>query len=157
MDCISARCSVCRRLVLPRSRVSGEADFCWFLGFPDPFAVATLNGEQTNTTSVIKRTLNPYWNETFEMCVLPVVGAGGVCWVIPFADEATGVRRRIVYSRFRCLIRRSSRRRIRDSWGLSMFGLVMWSTSILGKMVSRPAVNGLLLRYTNDHGRDAHA
>jgi Ca2+-dependent lipid-binding protein len=39
------------------------------LGFPDPFAVATLNGEQTNTTSVIKRTLNPYWNETFEMCV----------------------------------------------------------------------------------------
>ncbi|OBT42827.1 E3 ubiquitin-protein ligase hulA [Pseudogymnoascus sp. WSF 3629] len=35
--------------------------------FPDPFAVATLNGEQTNTTSVIKRTLNPYWNETFEM------------------------------------------------------------------------------------------
>lgn len=55
---------------LPRSRVRGEADFCWFLGFPDPFAVATLNGEQTNTTSVIKRTLNPYWNETFEMCVL---------------------------------------------------------------------------------------
>jgi hypothetical protein len=133
-----------------------ETDFCWFLGFPDPFAVATLNGEQTNTTSVIKRTLNPYWNETFEMCVLSSV-PGGVCWVVSFADEAVGVRRRIVYSRFRCLIRRSSRRRIRDSWGLSMFGLVMWLISILVKMVSRPAANGLLLQYANDHHRDAHA
>lgn len=35
--------------------------------FPDPFAVATINGEQTKTTQVIKKTLNPYWNETFEM------------------------------------------------------------------------------------------
>ncbi|KAF2100625.1 E3 ubiquitin-protein ligase pub1 [Rhizodiscina lignyota] len=35
--------------------------------FPDPFAVATINGEQTRTTSVIKRTLNPYWNEAFDM------------------------------------------------------------------------------------------
>ncbi|TQW00303.1 hypothetical protein V2A60_001401 [Cordyceps javanica] len=34
--------------------------------FPDPFAVATLNGEQTKTTSVSKRTLNPYWNESFD-------------------------------------------------------------------------------------------
>jgi E3 ubiquitin-protein ligase NEDD4 len=38
-----------------------------FLGFPDPFAVATLGGEQTKTTTVIKRTLNPYWNETFDL------------------------------------------------------------------------------------------
>jgi E3 ubiquitin-protein ligase NEDD4 len=38
-----------------------------FTGFPDPFAVATLGGEQTKTTSVIKRTLNPYWNESFDM------------------------------------------------------------------------------------------
>ena len=38
------------------------------LGFPDPFAVATIGGEQTKTTSVIKRTLNPYWNESFDMC-----------------------------------------------------------------------------------------
>lgn len=36
-------------------------------GFPDPFAVATMNGEQTRTTSVIKKTLNPYWNESFDM------------------------------------------------------------------------------------------
>ncbi|KAH8821030.1 hypothetical protein F5884DRAFT_840412 [Xylogone sp. PMI_703] len=35
--------------------------------FPDPFAVATIGGEQTKTTSVIKRTLNPYWNESFDM------------------------------------------------------------------------------------------
>lgn len=39
-------------------------------GFPDPFAVATISGEQTRTTSVIKKTLNPYWNESFDMCVL---------------------------------------------------------------------------------------
>jgi len=37
------------------------------LGFPDPFAVATLGGEQTKTTAVIKRTLNPYWNESFDL------------------------------------------------------------------------------------------
>ena len=41
------------------------------LGFPDPFAVATVNGEQTRTTSVIKKTLNPYWNESFDMYVTP--------------------------------------------------------------------------------------
>jgi E3 ubiquitin-protein ligase NEDD4 len=29
--------------------------------------VATINGEQTRTTSVIKKTLNPYWNESFDM------------------------------------------------------------------------------------------
>lgn len=38
------------------------------IGFPDPFAVATLNGEQTKSTGVIKKTLNPYWNESFDMC-----------------------------------------------------------------------------------------
>ncbi|EEH41572.1 E3 ubiquitin-protein ligase RSP5 [Paracoccidioides lutzii Pb01] len=39
------------------------------LGFPDPFAVATVGGEQTHTTSVIKKTLNPYWNEVFDLRV----------------------------------------------------------------------------------------
>jgi len=34
--------------------------------FPDPFAVATINGEQTKTTTVSKRTLNPYWNESSD-------------------------------------------------------------------------------------------
>jgi E3 ubiquitin-protein ligase NEDD4 len=33
--------------------------------------VATINGEQTRTTSVIKKTLNPYWNESFDMYVIP--------------------------------------------------------------------------------------
>jgi E3 ubiquitin-protein ligase NEDD4 len=27
----------------------------------------TVDGEQTKTTSVIKRTLNPYWNESFDV------------------------------------------------------------------------------------------
>lgn len=34
---------------------------------PSPFAVITVDGEQTYTTSVIKKTLNPYWNENFDM------------------------------------------------------------------------------------------
>lgn len=38
------------------------------IGFPDPFAVATINGEQTQTTAVSKRTLCPYWNESFDLC-----------------------------------------------------------------------------------------
>lgn len=37
--------------------------------FPDPFAVATVDGEQTRPTSVIKKTLNPYWNEVFDLRV----------------------------------------------------------------------------------------
>jgi E3 ubiquitin-protein ligase NEDD4 len=38
-----------------------------FLKLPDPFCVITVDAEQTHTTSVIKKTLNPYWNETFEV------------------------------------------------------------------------------------------
>jgi Ca2+-dependent lipid-binding protein len=37
---------------------------------PDPFAVITVDSEQTHTTSVIKKTLNPYWNESFDMFVV---------------------------------------------------------------------------------------
>ncbi|KAF9160694.1 hypothetical protein DFQ26_005264 [Actinomortierella ambigua] len=36
---------------------------------PDPFAVVTVDGDQTHTTTVMKRTLNPYWNESFEVNV----------------------------------------------------------------------------------------
>ncbi len=36
---------------------------------PDPFAVLTVDGEQTQTTKTCKRTLNPYWNHTFEFNV----------------------------------------------------------------------------------------
>lgn len=32
---------------------------------PDPFAVITVDGDQTITTKTAKRTLNPYWNESF--------------------------------------------------------------------------------------------
>lgn len=51
-----ASCQACRVLI-------------WSIGFPDPFAVATVGGEQTKTTGVIKKTLNPYWNESFDMYV----------------------------------------------------------------------------------------
>jgi hypothetical protein len=34
---------------------------------PDPFAVITVDAEQTNASSVIRETLNPYWNESFDM------------------------------------------------------------------------------------------
>jgi E3 ubiquitin-protein ligase NEDD4 len=46
------------------------ADGLFKLGFfrlPDPFAVITVDGDHANTTSVIKSTLNPYWNESFDM------------------------------------------------------------------------------------------
>ncbi|KII88965.1 hypothetical protein PLICRDRAFT_159942 [Plicaturopsis crispa FD-325 SS-3] len=36
---------------------------------PDPFAVITVDGEQTHTTGVIKKTLNPYWSESFDITV----------------------------------------------------------------------------------------
>jgi hypothetical protein len=36
-------------------------------GLPDPFSVATVNGEQTKSSTVVKKTLNPYWNEAFDM------------------------------------------------------------------------------------------
>lgn len=34
---------------------------------PEPFAVVTVDGSQTKTTKTAKKTLNPYWNETFTM------------------------------------------------------------------------------------------
>lgn len=41
------------------------------VGLPDPFAVITVDGSQTSTTSVIRKTLNPYWNESFDFDVTP--------------------------------------------------------------------------------------
>lgn len=32
---------------------------------PDPFAVITIDGAQTKTTKTARKTLNPYWNESF--------------------------------------------------------------------------------------------
>ncbi|KAG1048564.1 hypothetical protein G6F43_009055 [Rhizopus delemar] len=40
-----------------------------FFKLPDPFAVVTVDGEQTHTTTVMKKTLNPYWNESFDLQV----------------------------------------------------------------------------------------
>ncbi|KAI6096333.1 hypothetical protein EDD16DRAFT_1711470 [Pisolithus croceorrhizus] len=37
--------------------------------YPDPFAVVTVGAEQTHTTSVIKKTFNPHWNESFDITV----------------------------------------------------------------------------------------
>jgi E3 ubiquitin-protein ligase NEDD4 len=39
---------------------------------PDPFAVIIVDSEQTHTTSVIKTTLNPYWNDHFDASVVLV-------------------------------------------------------------------------------------
>ncbi|EKM55866.1 uncharacterized protein PHACADRAFT_256774 [Phanerochaete carnosa HHB-10118-sp] len=36
---------------------------------PDPFAVITVDAEQTHTSTVMKKTLNPYWNESFDINV----------------------------------------------------------------------------------------
>lgn len=37
---------------------------------PDPFAVLTVDGSQTKTTKTAKKTLNPYWNESFVLNAL---------------------------------------------------------------------------------------
>ena len=34
---------------------------------PNPFAVITTDGTDLRQTTVFKRTLTPYWNETFEL------------------------------------------------------------------------------------------
>ncbi|KAJ3375850.1 hypothetical protein GGF31_003055 [Allomyces arbusculus] len=38
---------------------------------PYPFATVTVDGVQQSTTAIIRRTLNPYWNESFEIEVTP--------------------------------------------------------------------------------------
>ena len=38
--------------------------------------MATIGGEQTRTTSVIKKTLNPYWNESFDMWAIQLICGG---------------------------------------------------------------------------------
>lgn len=36
---------------------------------PDPFAVLTVDGSQTQTTETVKRTSSPHWNQSFEFTV----------------------------------------------------------------------------------------
>ncbi|KAF9013244.1 hypothetical protein BDQ17DRAFT_1536926 [Cyathus striatus] len=39
------------------------------LGLPDPFAVLTVDGDQTSTTAICRRTLHPTWGEHFDIRV----------------------------------------------------------------------------------------
>ncbi|KAF8895481.1 hypothetical protein BD779DRAFT_1499760 [Infundibulicybe gibba] len=39
------------------------------LSLPDPLAVLTVDGEQTSTTAIIRRSLSPSWNEHFDVTV----------------------------------------------------------------------------------------
>ncbi|KAF5369483.1 hypothetical protein D9758_002754 [Tetrapyrgos nigripes] len=39
------------------------------LSLPDPFAVLTVDGEQTSSTTVSRRTLSPTWNDHFDVTV----------------------------------------------------------------------------------------
>ncbi|KIK51668.1 hypothetical protein GYMLUDRAFT_251881 [Collybiopsis luxurians FD-317 M1] len=39
------------------------------LGIPDPFALITVDAEQTHRTRAVSKTLNPCWNESFNMTV----------------------------------------------------------------------------------------
>jgi E3 ubiquitin-protein ligase NEDD4 len=39
------------------------------VAFPDPYAIVKLNGIEVASTAVIKRTLNPHWNEEFKLWV----------------------------------------------------------------------------------------
>ncbi|KAG6812564.1 hypothetical protein H0H92_002216 [Tricholoma furcatifolium] len=41
------------------------------LSFPDPFAVLTVDGEQTCTTAIVKKSLTPVWEEQFDILVRP--------------------------------------------------------------------------------------
>ncbi|CBX91881.1 hypothetical protein LEMA_P045870.1 [Plenodomus lingam JN3] len=98
-------------------------------GFPDPFAVATINGEQTRTTNVIKKTLNPYWNESFDMYVMsPHASFHPFPAQRPHPSTAlihtTGESMRRAFWQSRSSTRRSSRRRTRASWASSMSALV---------------------------------
>ena len=40
------------------------------LSLPDLFAVIVVDSVKKHTTSVIKQTLHPYWNEHFDMSVV---------------------------------------------------------------------------------------
>jgi len=40
------------------------------LSLPDPFAVIVVDSVRKHTTSVIKQTLHPYWNEHFDVSVV---------------------------------------------------------------------------------------
>jgi E3 ubiquitin-protein ligase NEDD4 len=39
------------------------------VALPDPYAIVKVNGIDHASTAVIKRTLDPYWNKTFNLWV----------------------------------------------------------------------------------------
>ncbi|KAG6820709.1 hypothetical protein H0H93_012762 [Arthromyces matolae] len=41
------------------------------LSLPDPFAVLTVDGDQTCTTTIIKKSLGPIWEEHFDITIRP--------------------------------------------------------------------------------------
>jgi Ca2+-dependent lipid-binding protein len=49
--------------------LSSEYLFMLDVALPDSFAVVTIGREQLKTTSIIKRNLNPYFNESFDLWV----------------------------------------------------------------------------------------
>ena len=58
---------LCASLIVPLVVAADGLSKREVFRLPDPFAVITVDAEQTHTTSVMKKTLNPYWNESFDM------------------------------------------------------------------------------------------
>ena len=120
-------------------RVGHDVDLpCAHTGFPDPFAVATIGGEQTRTTGVIKKTLNPYWNESFDMYVLRRTDT--LLHGMTLTNLA-GARPTRVYSQFKSLTRRSSRKRTRASLEWSTCASAACLIWTLVEMVNVPATD----------------
>ena len=111
---------------------------CTRIGFPDPFAVATIGGEQTRTTGVIKKTLNPYWNESFDMYV-PLLSS--IYYCRRTLTSSTGARPTRVFSQFRSLTRRSSRKRIKASSEWSTCASAAYLIWTLAEMVCITAIS----------------
>jgi hypothetical protein len=39
----------------------------YLYSYPDPFAVLSIDDDQSHTTKTVKKTLNPSWDETFDV------------------------------------------------------------------------------------------
>ena len=83
---------------------------------PDPFAVITVDAEQTHTTSVIKKTLNPYWNENFDVYVSSLFTLDNFFAV--FKSRFSALSRIALLSQSRFLTRESSNEGTKVSWAL---------------------------------------
>ena len=54
---------------------------------PDPFAVITVDSGQIHTTDVIKKTLNPNWDEHFDVSVVLFLFRSVPSLVLIFYDQ----------------------------------------------------------------------